>query len=92
MVGDLNVIDHDTLGLRRPELVNDLPGRARRLVQRADGYVATFKAGESILENAKATGAETRDWGPTVAPARLAGLLRDMHIARSAPEALYPTQ
>jgi N-acyl-D-aspartate/D-glutamate deacylase len=57
MVGDLNVIDHDTLGLRRPELVNDLPGRARRLVQRADGYVATFKAGQSVLENAEATGA-----------------------------------
>jgi N-acyl-D-aspartate/D-glutamate deacylase len=57
MVGDLNVIDHETLRLRRPELVNDLPGRARRLVQRADGYVATFKAGESILENGEATGA-----------------------------------
>ena len=35
---DLNVIDLDALVLRRPEMVYDLPGGARRLLQRADGY------------------------------------------------------
>ena len=39
-VGDVNVIDYDRLQLRRPELVDDLPGGASRLVQQADGYVA----------------------------------------------------
>ena len=34
---DLNLIDHDRLRLIRPEQVNDLPGGAGRLVQRADG-------------------------------------------------------
>src|SRR5437660_1700726 len=38
---DLNVIDFDGLHLRLPEMVHDLPAGARRLVQRADGYVAT---------------------------------------------------
>jgi short-subunit dehydrogenase len=44
------------------------------------------------LQNAKATGAETRDWGPTVTPAHLANLLRDMHEAKAAAEAIYPDQ
>ncbi|HXW34025.1 MAG TPA: amidohydrolase family protein, partial [Acidimicrobiales bacterium] len=57
MVGDVNVIDYEHLGLRRPELVHDLPGGARRLVQHADGYLATVKSGEVILENGEATGA-----------------------------------
>ena len=35
---DLNVIDFDALSLALPELVHDLPGGARRLIQRADGY------------------------------------------------------
>jgi N-acyl-D-aspartate/D-glutamate deacylase len=55
--GDVNVIDHDGLRLYRPELVADLPGDARRLVQRADGYVATINAGEVIFEHGVETGA-----------------------------------
>jgi N-acyl-D-aspartate/D-glutamate deacylase len=57
MCGDLNVIDHDRLQLRRPELVGDLPGGARRLVQRADGYVATVKSGAVTFEDGADTGA-----------------------------------
>ena len=57
MKGDLNVIDHDRLQLHRPELVHDLPGGARRLVQRADGYVATVNAGEVVVEGGEGTGA-----------------------------------
>ena len=56
-VGDLNVIDHDRLRLHRPELVADLPGGATRLVQRADGYVATVKSGEVTFEHGEDTGA-----------------------------------
>jgi N-acyl-D-aspartate/D-glutamate deacylase len=54
---DLNLIDFDRLRLRRPELVEDLPGGARRLVQRADGYVATVNAGEVIMAEGEDTGA-----------------------------------
>ena len=35
----------------------DLPGGARRLLQRADGYVATLVAGEVVLREGKPTGA-----------------------------------
>jgi short-subunit dehydrogenase len=54
------------------------------------GAIIEDSAFHAWLQNAKATGAETRDWGPTVAPARLANLLRDMHEAKVAPEAIYP--
>ncbi len=57
MKGDVNVIDHAALQLRRPELVHDLPGGARRLVQRADGYIATANAGEIVVECGEGTGA-----------------------------------
>ena len=54
---DLNVIDLDALSLQPPELVHDLPGGARRLIQRADGYKSTFVAGEVILHDGEETGA-----------------------------------
>ena len=54
---DLNLIDLDGLSLRLPELVFDLPGGARRLVQKADGYVATVVSGEVTLEHGEDTGA-----------------------------------
>jgi N-acyl-D-aspartate/D-glutamate deacylase len=43
---DLNLIDFDRLVARRPEIRHDLPAGGRRLVQRADGYVATYVAGQ----------------------------------------------
>jgi N-acyl-D-aspartate/D-glutamate deacylase len=54
---DLNVIDLDRLQLRLPEAVHDLPGGARRLVQHADGYVATVVAGEVVFREGTDTGA-----------------------------------
>ena len=48
-VGDVNVIDFDHVQLERPVMVHDLPGDARRFVQRARGYVTTVKSGEVIL-------------------------------------------
>ena len=56
MLADLNVIDFDALAVRRPEVVHDLPGGARRLVQRADGYVATVKHGVVTVEHDELTG------------------------------------
>jgi len=56
-VGDLNIIDFDALQLRRPEMVNDLPAGAGRLIQRADGYIATVKSGEVIMSGGEATDA-----------------------------------
>jgi N-acyl-D-aspartate/D-glutamate deacylase len=54
---DLNVIDYDALSLALPELVHDLPGGARRLIQRADGYRHTFVAGEETMRDGEETGA-----------------------------------
>ena len=53
---DLNVIDHDRLRLRRPELVADLPAGGKRLLQRADGYRATLVAGKPIVLEGVLTG------------------------------------
>ena len=49
MKGDVNVIDHERLQLHRPTMEYDLPGGARRLLQRADGYVATIVSGEVVV-------------------------------------------
>jgi short-subunit dehydrogenase len=54
------------------------------------GAIIEDSAFHAWLTHAKATGAETRDWGPTVAPDHLAGLLRDLHTARAEEEAVYP--
>jgi N-acyl-D-aspartate/D-glutamate deacylase len=54
---DLNVIDVDGLVLHRPEMVYDLPGGARRLMQTADGYDATIVAGEVVMRAGIDTGA-----------------------------------
>jgi N-acyl-D-amino-acid deacylase len=54
---DLNVIDLDRLELRRPEMHYDLPGGARRLLQRAEGYDATIVSGEVVLRDGEDTGA-----------------------------------
>jgi N-acyl-D-amino-acid deacylase len=55
--GDLNLIDFDRLDLKLPELVFDLPGGARRLIQHADGYVATILSGEVTMRDGSETGA-----------------------------------
>ena len=54
---DLNVIDLDRLVLHRPEMHYDLPGGARRLLQVADGYVATVVSGDVIRRDGHDTGA-----------------------------------
>ncbi len=53
---DLNVIDYDRLGFGAPRMAHDFPAAARRLVQRATGYVATICAGSVIVEDDEFTG------------------------------------
>jgi len=54
---DINVIDMDRLRLRAPRMVADLPAGGRRLVQEAEGYVATIKNGIFTYRNGEHTGA-----------------------------------
>jgi N-acyl-D-aspartate/D-glutamate deacylase len=54
---DLNVIDFERLQVRTPEVVHDLPAGGRRLVQRANGYLATIAAGEVTYRSGEPTGA-----------------------------------
>jgi len=56
-VADLIVFDPDTISPEMPEVVNDLPAGARRLVQRAAGITATIVNGEVLLRDGKHTGA-----------------------------------
>jgi N-acyl-D-aspartate/D-glutamate deacylase len=57
LVGDINVIDAGRIGLHRPELAHDLPGGARRLIQRAEGYEYTIKSGQVTFDRGESTGA-----------------------------------
>jgi N-acyl-D-aspartate/D-glutamate deacylase len=56
-LADVNIIDFDRLRIPPPYVAFDLPAGGRRLVQTAEGYRATFKAGEVIMENGERTGA-----------------------------------
>lgn len=46
MLADVNVIDMDKIKLGKPWLAFDLPAGGKRLLQKADGYVATIKSGQ----------------------------------------------
>lgn len=56
-VADLNVIDPERVAPTMPEVVSDLPGGAKRLVQTSTGIRSTIVAGEEILADGKPTGA-----------------------------------
>ncbi len=57
MAADLVVFDPDTIAAEMPEVVNDLPAGARRLIQRCRGIAATVVNGEVLLRDGKHTGA-----------------------------------
>jgi N-acyl-D-aspartate/D-glutamate deacylase len=57
MAADMVVFDPDTIVAEMPEVVDDLPAGARRLVQRARGMKATVVNGEVLLRDGKHTGA-----------------------------------
>ena len=54
---DVNLIDFDALRPRLPEMRHDLPAGGKRLLQRADGYVATIVRGQVTYERGEATDA-----------------------------------
>src|SRR5882762_9541720 len=56
MRADINLIDLDGMQLHATEMVFDLPAGGRRLIQRADGYVATLVAGDVTFEHGEPTG------------------------------------
>ncbi|MGH7334976.1 MAG: N-acyl-D-amino-acid deacylase family protein [Candidatus Rokuibacteriota bacterium] len=53
---DLLVFDEERVRPAMPRVERDLPGDARRLVQKAEGIVATVVNGQVTLENGTATG------------------------------------
>ncbi len=55
-LADLNVIDMERLKLGKPWLAFDLPAGGRRLLQKADGYVATIKSGAVTFREGQMTG------------------------------------
>ncbi|MDE2365222.1 MAG: amidohydrolase family protein [Hyphomicrobiales bacterium] len=54
---DVNVIDYDRLKLAQPIVVHDLPAGGRRLMQKAEGYLATIVGGETTYRDGEPTGA-----------------------------------
>ena len=54
---DLNVIDMERLKICLPEVRHDLPTSAARIMQGAEGYVATLVNGVITREHDKDTGA-----------------------------------
>ena len=54
---DCNIIDYAALKLDAPQMVRDLPAGGKRLIQKAQGYVATVCAGAVTFEHGTATGA-----------------------------------
>lgn len=56
-LADLNIIDCEALTLHPPHLAADLPAGGTRLLQEAEGYVATIKRGVPTVEHGVLTGA-----------------------------------
>lgn len=54
---DINIIDFDNLELLPPTMLTDLPAGGQRLMQHANGYLATLVDGQIIARNGKLTGA-----------------------------------
>jgi N-acyl-D-aspartate/D-glutamate deacylase len=52
---DINIIDHAAMKLHGPRPVFDLPAGGRRLMQRAEGYIATILNGSVTYRNGLAT-------------------------------------
>ena len=56
-VADVAIFDPERVAPRIPTIEHDLPGGARRLVQRADGFLATIVGGQVLLRDGVHTGA-----------------------------------
>jgi len=70
MLADINLIDMGALKLGAPWMAFDLPAGGKRLLQKAEGYVATIKNGAVTFRNGEMTGAlpGTLVRGPQAAP------------------------
>ena len=55
-LADINVIDMAALKLDKPWLAFDLPAGGKRLLQKAEGYVATIKSGQVTFRNGEYLG------------------------------------
>ncbi len=56
MRADINLIDYDALSFGPARMAHDLPAHGRRLVQKANGYVATWLAGVQTVDHDEFTG------------------------------------
>ena len=54
---DLNVIDPQRLSVGAPRLVRDLPAGGRRFLQKAEGYLGTWVAGQRVQHDGAITAA-----------------------------------
>ena len=57
LLADINLIDMRALKLGKPWMAFDLPAGGKRLLQKADGYVATIKSGVVTFRDGQMTGA-----------------------------------
>jgi N-acyl-D-amino-acid deacylase len=73
-LADINVIDFEKIKLGKPWLAFDLPAGGKRLLQKADGYVATIKSGQITFRDGKYLGVHPGKLvrGPQAAPMTLA--------------------
>ena len=57
LAADINIFDPGTVAPALPTLAHDLPSGARRIVQKATGFLATIVAGEVTVRDGQSTGA-----------------------------------
>jgi N-acyl-D-aspartate/D-glutamate deacylase len=69
---EFNRIDFDALALQWTDMALDLPGGARYLLRRADGYRATIVRGEVVMRDGEPTDARPGRLvrGPQPAPSK----------------------
>ncbi|MCX7356867.1 MAG: D-aminoacylase [Alphaproteobacteria bacterium] len=73
-LADINIIDFENVKLGKPWLAFDLPAGGKRLLQKADGYVATIKSGQVTFRDGEYQGVHPGKLirGPQVAPTAMA--------------------
>ena len=81
-LADVNVIDMAKLKLGKPWLAFDLPAGGRRLLQKADGYVATIKSGQVTFRDGEYLHVHPGKLirGPQTAPVRDGGGVSDLSL------------
>jgi N-acyl-D-aspartate/D-glutamate deacylase len=52
---DLNLIDPERLSVGPLNMVRDLPAGSRRFLQKAQGYLGTWVAGQRVVDNGELT-------------------------------------